>query len=1333
MAIGRRTILAGRFQIEETVGVGGMGIVARARDLHSGGDIAIKILHKLNPSADDQERFAREARVLSTLRHPGIVSYVAHGQTPEGQHFLAMEWLTGEDLQQRLRRQPLTVRESLTLLRGIAHALREVHDHELIHRDLKPSNLFLRDLDIEKVTLIDFGIARQEIHFNDHPLTQTGLVVGTPEFMAPEQARGQHDIGPSADIFSLGCILFTCLVGTPPYAGECIAATLAKILFDDPPNLQSFRPELPDSLTAVLSRMLAKAPADRIPNARVLSEILDELGDVGDFGAPTGLVQAPRASTTREELELVSVIVAAEWTANTMKVALDPEAQQTLEARHRSLRSELVMYDAHSERLADGSMVVTLKQGSVTAATDQAAQAARCALLIHERWPQATIAITTGLGAANNRLPLGEAIDRATGFLRDCQPLGGGENGPWLDKVTSNLLGPSFTITAMRNGMQRLVSEQVDADETRRLVGRPTPCVGREFEIGQMEALLARCIDEPLPCALLITSAPGVGKSRVRHEFLRRIKARWGEDGIEVLSGRGDPMSAGASYGLLSQALRRLCGVLDGESPADRREKLQRRVMRHVASDAAVHTVSFLGELCSIPLPLEYNGQLRAARHDPKVMSDQISRALVSFLRAECSHKPVLLVLEDLHWGDALTVNLVRTALHELSESPFMVLALARPELDELFPRLWSAQVHHIALNRLSKRACEQLITKVLGNDVPKQTVARIIDQSEGNAFFLEELIRAIIENKGSEIPETVVAMLQTRIGRLGPSARQVLRAASIFGETFWRGGLKELIGQTLTGRVTDISPSAAVGRSFMLPRQPRPDGETDPDLAELMDAEMIQRNIGSRFPGESEYSFRHALIREAAYGLLTTENRQQGHALAGRYLESAGEQDPLVLAEHYQRSGDTESALRFLIRAAIQALEGNDLVAALSRAERAVQIGVEGEQLGTLRSVQAWAHFWSANLAAAYPSAKEAVLLLPAGSLFWCSAMGSLFLSGGLAGKQAEMAAFIEPFVTTLPTSEARTQYVQAACSLASVFSLSGNRPKSYQFLDRISEIGRDYEAQDATLRGWVRHAHNWHVRFLEPDPWRAYVTAQEGAAAFTEAGDRRMCATESVYIGIAQWELGDLVAAEATMRSTLEIGLSLQEALVVRLVRCYLPQILLEHNDPNELEEIEAMAMAVHQTAANTYYAGLALSVLSQVALRRDELEQAAASARKAVEFLRIARPLQPLAYTALINVLLRQGQGVEASQVADEAAALIDSIQGAGRQELGCRLAIVEAKRSAEPSVVPEVLKIALVELTRRADTIPDPALRRRFLEQPADNARILSLAREYKLLT
>ncbi len=134
------TVLAERFQIEEKIGAGGMGTVVRARDLHGGGHVAIKILHKSNPSAYEQERFAREAQMLAELNDPSIVAYVAHGQTPEGRRFLAMEWLNGEDLERRLRRERLTVSETVLLLRAVARALHKVHEQGLIHREPKPAD-----------------------------------------------------------------------------------------------------------------------------------------------------------------------------------------------------------------------------------------------------------------------------------------------------------------------------------------------------------------------------------------------------------------------------------------------------------------------------------------------------------------------------------------------------------------------------------------------------------------------------------------------------------------------------------------------------------------------------------------------------------------------------------------------------------------------------------------------------------------------------------------------------------------------------------------------------------------------------------------------------------------------------------------------------------------------------------------------------------------------------------------------------------------------------------------------------------------------------------------
>src|SRR5262249_33632869 len=196
-----------------------------------------------------------------------------------------------------------------------------------------------------------------------------------------------------------------------------------------------------------------------------------------------------------------------------------------------------------------------------------------------------------------------------------------------------------------------------------------------------------------------------------------------------------------------------------------------------------------VGELCDVPFPDEGMPMLRTARHEPKIMGDCLRRVVLSFLAAECAARPVLVVLDDLQWGDALTVSVLDAALGEQAGAPFLVLALARPEVHEAFPKLWHGhKVQPIALRGLSRKACERLIREVLGKDVPAAAVDRAIEQSAGNALFLEELIRSIAERKADEEPETVVAMLQARIGRLPAGPRRTLEAASVFGQTFWDG-----------------------------------------------------------------------------------------------------------------------------------------------------------------------------------------------------------------------------------------------------------------------------------------------------------------------------------------------------------------------------------------------------------------------------------------------------------------------------------------------------------------------------------------------------------------
>ena len=205
-------------------------------------------------------RFDHERRALTRLSHPSIVRYVAHGLSASGQPYLAMEWLEGEDLASRLSRGSLTIDESIELAIRVAEALSAAHARDIIHRDLKPSNIFLVDGRIDRAKLLDFGIARLE---SDTRVTIAGTIMGTLGYMAPEQAGHDQVVDARADVFSLGCVLFEYLTGTPAFEADHPMALLTKLVFAKPPRLSDVLPTAPANLDALLWRMLAKDPAER--------------------------------------------------------------------------------------------------------------------------------------------------------------------------------------------------------------------------------------------------------------------------------------------------------------------------------------------------------------------------------------------------------------------------------------------------------------------------------------------------------------------------------------------------------------------------------------------------------------------------------------------------------------------------------------------------------------------------------------------------------------------------------------------------------------------------------------------------------------------------------------------------------------------------------------------------------------------------------------------------------------------------------------------------------------------------------------------------------------
>ena len=265
-------LVNGRFEINRIAGSGGMGTVFHARDRRSGAPVAIKVI--LGNSRDLLERFVREGAVLAELRHPGIVGFVASGTTPEGEAYLVMDWLEGESLHDRLARGTLEVAETVALGQRVAEALAVAHARGVVHRELQPGNLFLVAGDLARVTILDFGIAR--VVEGAPALTRTGATLGSPGYLSPEQARGERDIEPTADVFSLACVLFKCLTGEPPFTGSLLDV-LMKTVTDPAPLASSRRADVPPALEGLLQRMLAKLPASRPRDASAVSAELAAL------------------------------------------------------------------------------------------------------------------------------------------------------------------------------------------------------------------------------------------------------------------------------------------------------------------------------------------------------------------------------------------------------------------------------------------------------------------------------------------------------------------------------------------------------------------------------------------------------------------------------------------------------------------------------------------------------------------------------------------------------------------------------------------------------------------------------------------------------------------------------------------------------------------------------------------------------------------------------------------------------------------------------------------------------------------------------------------------
>ena len=1287
----------GSFALRRKCGQGAMGVVYAAVDLRDDQPVAVKVLPaSLVADTRSAARFVAEAEALASLDHAAIVRHIAHGTTPEGEPFLAMEWLDGEDLAECLARRALTVREGIALGRRVAEALAVAHARGIVHRDIKPSNLFLPGGDVEQARILDFGIAR--VVHAPRVLTVTGVVVGTPGYMAPEQARGDSVIDGRADLFSLGAVLFECLAGQPAFAGSLAMAILLKVLLEVPPSLGDLRADVPHALADLVARMLAKERAARPESAAaVAAELaamaLDSGGSVpGRAPTRSGAI----VSLTGSERRFLCVIVAGAPGAGAAPARERAETMpDELEARHAALSQVNLPHGARIERLLDGSLRILLP--ATGSAADQAARAARCALVLRPHLLDVPLAIAAGLADASTPVPVGQVVDRAARLVHEAA---GAASGVRVDDVIAALLDVRFVVRDGPDG-RVLLNERDPGEDARLLLGRASPCVGRERELRMIGDLLDECAVERIARPVLVTAPTGTGKSRLLHELLRAVRRR--DDGVSVWLGRGDLLGAGSAFAMVSSALHHAARMQAGEAPEVRRRKLEERVARHVAEGDRARVAAFLGEIVGTPFPEGDLPILRSARANPALMAEQVRRAFVDVLAAECAAGPVLLVIEDLHWGDLPSVKLFDAALGRLQHDPLMVLALARPEVHDRFPKLWAERgTQEIRLQDLPRRAAAGLVRHALDDTISAEAVDRIVERAGGNAFYLEELIRAVAEGRGQVLPATMLAMVQARLDALEPNDRRVLRAASVFGEALWSGGVLALVGDVPRARVVER-------------------------LAAMVEREVLARREESRFPGEEELAFRHALLREGAYSTLTDGDRALGHRLAGAWLEERGESDPMVLVEHFEQGGEPGRAEIYCLRAARQAYLGKDLVAAAARAEQGLRLGDAGEhRLELLESLAMTLHLLG-DLDGAMARVEEILRVAPPGSRVACVALGGKLLMGQQRGAPQAFVEVMDALRDVAPTPENAGPLIRIYWALLVLLPVMGCFDLARHYFERHEQAALRVSPLDIAAQGSL-YGIRANEALFEGDLEKAAKLLERSAACFDDVGDWTVTVIQRSHAGTVYRLLGGYERSEELIRSAVDA--SFVSSLQGWLARIQLAPTLAERGALDAAIVEAESALHEARALAEMSREGIARMTLAAALRLRGDLDAAAREAEAALDLPPMMVLQRATTLATLAAVRLAQGRTSEALAASREAMGQIDSCPVRAMHEPLIRRIHVEALLAAgDHDAARAALAKARDCLLEVAAKIHDPGLRRSFCEDVADNSRTLRLAEEW----
>ena len=768
---------------------------------------------------------------------------------------------------------------------------------------------------------------------------------------------------------------------------------------------------------------------------------------------------------------------------------LDPEdVERILRPYHDRLRSDLERYGGTVEKFIGDAVMAVF--GAPTAHEDDAERAVRAALAIRD-WAreqedlELRIAVNTGevLVNVDARPELGQAMVKGdvvntASRLQASAPTNGVLVGTSTFHATKAVIdyNPIAPVVAKGKAEPIAVWEAVAPRSRQGVDIRQTggaPLVGRETELEALVQALSRARTAHEPQLVTLVGVPGIGKSRLIWEFFRRLDAE--TELYTWRQGRSLPYGAGVSFWALGEMVKAEAGILETDEPATAGTKLDQSVSAVVADESQRDWIS---------------GHLRpllglAAEEDRAI--DRRAEAFAAwrrYIEALAERNTLILVFEDLHWADDGLLDFIDYVAEWAAGVPLLLLATARPELLSRRPGWGGGKRNALTLSlpALSDEDTTALIHALLMRPLLAADVQQaLIERAGGNPLYAEEFVRLVEEGRLEQaLPESVQAIIAARLDALAPADKQVVQQAAVLGKVFWLGGVAHVAGQSRWA--------------------------VEESLHRLERREFIRRERSSSVATETEFAFRHALVREVAYEQLPRADRAERHARAAEWIESLGRPDDTaeMLAYHYQAALDYSRAVGRSIEPMVAAAQ----VAFANAAERAA----------ALDAVASASRYYAAALELTAPDdPRRAMLLLGSGRSL--QAMG-----------QAEAVGRLEEASSALTASGDPDRAAEAELALTDYYWHHGDRRMTDQHLSRAQvfiEDGGPTRSRAMVLSEIARYHMIWE---------HAAQAIEYGEQAISLARQLKLPAVEAHSldsVGIARFMEADMEGLELEKRS--------------------------------------------------------------------------------------------------------------------------------------------------------------------------------------------------------